>query len=765
MDELVVEFLTESKEMLDTVENDLIALENDPSQSRQLIPAIFRAVHTVKGTTGFFGFSKLESVAHVAENLLSALRDGVIPLTAERSTLLLRFVDSGRKLLQNIEQCGAEGDFDFSELEERLTAAVSNRADGGAASAALIPATAPAVARPAEAAAVFAPETAVAPVPAQAPVSAPVTIEEEADEAAAPEQRTDAGDGGGGARKGPQSDGTVRVRVEILDKLMNLVGELVLARNELLELTTIHEAEPFQATAQRLSLVTSELQEQVMNARMQPIKGLFNRIPRIVRDVAFKSQKLVTLGMEGENTELDKALLEALADPLTHLVRNSVDHGIETPETRAQLGKPLEGHLLLRANHEGGQVVVEVVDDGAGIDTDKIRRKAVEKGLLSAERAAQLSNREALDIIFLAGFSTAKAVTNISGRGVGMDVVRSNIDRIGGSVELSSTPGQGTNVRINLPLTLAIIPALIVISDEQRFAIPQASVLELLCLGQGGSHSEIEYIHGTPVYRLRGKLLPLVHLNRLLGLDKSGEPAAAREVGATIVVLHANDSKFGLVVDDVLDTVEIVVKPLSRQLKRLAIYSGATIMGDGKVALILDVHALGRRGGLAAGAREHLFAEHAGAVVAEHDEKHAIVLFRGPDDARMAIPLGVVSRLEEIPAKSVQTIGGQSYIQYRNRILPLARINDVVVERRQAPRLADGANENKGPDLVHLVVLADRTRMVGLVVDAILDVSDESLAVRGPSSRGGVVFTALVQDRVTEMLDTEIILGFAGARA
>ena len=407
------------------------------------------------------------------------------------------------------------------------------------------------------------------------------------------------------ARGSAVSDSTIRVDVGLLDKLMNLVGELVLARNQVLQFTSQSADSAFLATSQRLNLITTELQGSVMKTRMQPIGNVWSKLPRVVRDLAAACGKEVRLEMEGKETELDKTIIEAIKDPLTHIVRNSVDHGIERPETRVERRKPAEGCLKMRAYHEGGQVIIEITDDGGGIDCERVKQKALQRALITPEQAARMSDHEALYLIFLPGFSTAEKVTNVSGRGVGMDVVKTNIERIGGTVDLQSQPGKGTTLKIKIPLTLAIIPALIVTSGGDRFAIPQVSLLELVRLEVEQASQQIEFIHGAPVYRLRGQLLPFAYLNRELRLNDADDDGLKPSVEATtIVVLQADGHPFGLVVDEINDTEEIVVKPLGKQLKGVASFAGATIMGDGRVALILDVLGLAQRAGVVAEVRD-----------------------------------------------------------------------------------------------------------------------------------------------------------------
>lgn len=484
-----------------------------------------------------------------------------------------------------------------------------------------------------------------------------------------------------------------------------------------------------------------------MKTRMQPIRKVWNKLPRVVRDMSVALGKQIQLEMDGAETELDRTIIEAINDPLVHMVRNSCDHGIESPEVRAKAGKPPQGTLSLRAYHEGGQVNIEIGDDGAGIDVARVKQKAVEKGILRPEQAEKLSDREALNLIFRPGFSTARAVTNVSGRGVGMDVVKSNIEKIGGVVDIFSRPGEGTTVKLKIPLTLAIIPGLVITSGGERFVIPQVSLLELIRLDGDSSGKHIERVHGTPVYRRRGSLLPIAYLNLVLGLKSAGRVEAA-----SMVVLQAGDRQFGLVVDSINDTQEIVVKPLGKQLKERTEYAGATIMGDGRVALILDVLGIGQRSGvLAESRRQARVVEERGTQL--EDEQQRLLLFRSGSFERLAIPLSLVARLEEIPQSAIERAGGCQVVQYRNRILPLVSLRAV---------LEPGASgKDETPDPLQVVVFDDGGHSVGVVVDEILDVAEEVITVRQQSGRDGLLGSAVVGKRVTDFLDLNHVIHVA----
>jgi two-component system chemotaxis sensor kinase CheA len=560
-------------------------------------------------------------------------------------------------------------------------------------------------------------------------------------------------------------DSSVRVDVHLLDKLMNLVGELVLARNQVLQYGKKIKDRNFMAASQRLNLITTELQEGVMKTRMQPIGNIWGQFPRTVRDVALACGKQVVIEMEGKETELDKTIIEAIKDPLTHLVRNSVDHGIESPEARARAGKDATGRVMLRASHEGGQVHIEICDDGAGLDSERIRQKALGKGLVSAEQAIRMTDRDIVNLIFMPGFSTAEKVSKVSGRGVGMDVVRTNIEKIGGTVDVQSRPGLGTTVHMRIPLTLAIIPALIVTGGSERYAIPQACLLELVHLEAEQAASRIERVHGALVHRLRGRLLPLVFLEQALGAEQSR--AADRKGAVNIVVLQANDQQFGLVVDEIKDTEEIVVKPLGRQLKGVSAFAGATIMGDGKVALILDPVGLAQRARVIGGAAQRIVKEQERTAEEKAGgNRQTLLLFQIGQSGRMAVPLSLVARLEEFPRSAVERSGSQQVVQYRGRIMPLVNISAAV----EVSGLAEEGAGSPAHSPLQVLVHSDSGRSVGLVVDRILDIVEQEILVEKVGQRRGVLGSAVVQKRVTDLLDIHELLrltqpGFARAAA
>ncbi len=730
LDDVVKEFLVESYENLDALDRALVELEQAPDDKENLA-SIFRTIHTIKGTCGFLGFSKLESISHVGESLLSRMRDGKLRLNAEIATGLLAMVDAVRNILTNIERTAAEGDDDYTSLVATLNRLnVSDTAAAPAPSMAapmadVIP-PAPVLVAPAAPPQLHVVEAAARPV----------------EDAAAEERQVPAERRTGDDRRAPVNDASLRVDVGLLDKLMNLVGELVLARNQILQFTGSQADPAFSSATQRLNLVTSELQEGVMKTRMQPIDNVWSKFPRVVRDLATTCRKQVRLEMIGKDTELDKTIIEAIKDPLTHIVRNSVDHGIETPEARIARGKPGEGVLRLKAFHEGGQINIEIADDGSGIDPEKIRRKAVDRQLVTAEQAARMSDPEVLRMIFLPGFSTAEKITNVSGRGVGMDVVKTNIEKIGGTVDIQSVSGEGTTLKIRIPLTLAIIPALMVSTGGEMFAIPQVSLLELVRLEGEQLRTGIEHIGGAAFHRLRGNLLPLVLLHKELRLESVGEHDIVN-----IVVLKADDRQFGLVVDAVNDTEEIVVKPLGRLLKSVVVFAGATIMGDGHVALILDVTRLAQQANVLGQADDRRTQKLTDTAKGQGGDEETWLLFRANGTERMAIPLRLVARLEEFPSTVIESSGGQDVVQYRGEIMPLISLGRFFG--------GDGSTETEPRQVI---VFTDRGRSVGLVVDQILDVVNEAATARRSSSRSGTVGSAVIQHLVTDLIDVQAIL-------
>jgi two-component system chemotaxis sensor kinase CheA len=730
MDELTREFLIESQEGLDRMERCLTELEERP-QDAGLIGDIFRSVHTIKGTTGFLGFKRLEKLAHAGENLLGLVREGKITADGPTTTGLLQLMDGLRSILKSIETESTEGDGEdtllIARLEElQLPAQAREKHVRMRAGAASVSAIAELPQEQAQALPQSAAETAqpsVAPAMKAVPEKASVEAEVEAGK-----PRTQ--------MAGTAAESTLRVDVTLLNRMMNLVGELVLTRNQVLQATA---ADPnLTLLSRRLDMVTADLRESVMKARMQPVSNIFSKMPRIVRDLSQSLGRKVRLQMEGQETELDKSLLEAIKDPLTHAVRNSLDHGIEPPDVRQAAGKDPEGTLRLRAMQEGSHVVIEVSDDGAGIGVERVRQKAVERGLITAEKAGLMVERELLQLVFLPGFSTAATVTNVSGRGVGMDVVKTNVEKIGGKVEIESRPGQGTTLRMRIPLTMAIIPALIVRSVEQSFALPQGALSELVHVPPEQAAAAIEWMEGAPLYRLRGKLLPLVFLDRLLMPDKEHKGSTERD--NFIAVLNADGRQFGLVVDGLADPEEIVVKPLSAVLKNIGLYSGATVLGNADLALILDPGAIALRAGVTMTAEEKT-GRGAEAETEADTAKSMEYLLVEVAERQAAVPLADVLRIEQVKISRIEYIGYRPVLNFEGQLLPVEDSGGVLAAVADNPEAQ-----------IIVVVCREGSRQVGIAVSHVLDVAaGGDLFEAGTNARAGGV--TLLKNRVTGVVE------------
>ncbi|MFZ4602934.1 MAG: chemotaxis protein CheW [Caulobacterales bacterium] len=747
MDDLLSEFLTETAENLEVIDTELVRFESDPRDEATL-NNIFRLVHTIKGTCGFLGLPRLEAVAHAGETLLGKFRDKTLAVTPEAVTLVLRSIDRIKEILVGLETAGAELPGDDSAIIEGLQAAAEGKFAAPAAAAALPPAAHPVgpngerwdadlqrFLRPgevslAELEAAFQ-NTAAEPAPVQAP---PPSAAPPPAPPPPPRLDLDADDDDIGAKLGrEQASQTIRVSVDVLEELMNTVSELVLTRNQLLQMVRGLNESEFKAPLQRLSNITADLQDRVMKTRMQPVGAAWRKLPRIVRDICRDTGKRIDLRLEGEATELDRQVLELIKDPLTHMVRNSADHGVEAPEVRVSKGKPDTGVIRLSAHHEGGHIIILVQDDGAGLSTARIREKAIEKGLVGAAEAAALTDQQIHRFIFAPGFSTAAKVTNLSGRGVGMDVVKTNIEVIGGSIELQSTEGAGTTFRIKIPLTLAIVSALILGAGGQRFAMPQTSVLELVRVGPGADH-QIDAINRTPVLRLREKLLPLLDLGEALKLATS-DAAAAR--ARYVVVMQVGATRFGVVVDEVHDTEEIVVKPLATLLRGAALLSGATILGNGSVVVILDPNGLADALGSAQQVGEA--ANAADAASAASEGRQSLLLFRAGSGGVKAAPLMLITRLEEAEPSAIERADGRAVMQYRGALMPVIHAGGDHMFR----------TEGRQP----VLVFSHGDQPFGLAVDEIVDIVHEDLTLDLAADRPGVIGAALVRGKATEIID------------
>jgi two-component system chemotaxis sensor kinase CheA len=770
MDDLLREFLTETNESLDVVDVELVKFEQEPNNAR-ILDNIFRLVHTIKGTCGFLGLSRLEALAHAAETLMGKFREGA-PVTPAAVSLILRTIDRIKSILAQLEAAEGEEpageDRDLIDLLEEMALAKAEPAPAAPkkaeTSGTLVMQILERELRPGEVSldelerafretevelvAPDAPEAADEAGPdadagstqgidftrVAAEIEARMTRAAPKAEKAVQKPVADDGEDGKGEAKASVSSQSIRVNVETLEHLMTMVSELVLTRNQLLEIVRRHEDSEFKVPLQRLSNVTAELQEGVMKTRMQPIGNAWQKLPRIVRDLAQELDKQIELEMIGAETELDRQVLELIKDPLTHMVRNSADHGLERPEDRKRSGKSEKGVIRLSAYHEGGHIIIEIADDGRGLDIDRIKAKVIDNGLASEAELEKMSENQIFKYIFAPGFSTAAAVTSVSGRGVGMDVVRTNIEMIGGSIDLKSAMGKGTTVTIKIPLTLAIVSTLIVESAGDRFAIPQLSVVELVRV-QSNSEHRIERIKDTPVLRLRNKLLPLVSLARLLGTE---EPETTGDDGF-IVVMQVGNQTFGVVVDGVFHTEEIVVKPMSKMLRHITMFSGNTILGDGSVIMIVDPNGVASAIGTAVSAEPADHGADGGVRTVEDQNTVSMLLFRAGSAEPKAVPLSLVTRLEEFEAEKIEHSNGRDLVQYRGSLMPLVYI--------------DPAGRRRTEGTQPMLVFSDAGRSMGLVVDEIVDIVEERLHIEVGSEVPGILGSAVIKGRATEIID------------
>jgi two-component system chemotaxis sensor kinase CheA len=793
MDDLLTEFITETSESLTVIDTDLVKFEQNP-KDEAILGNIFRLVHTVKGTCGFLGLPRLETVAHAGEDVLGKFRDGELEVTPEAVTLILKCIDSIRDLMTELEENGEEPEGDDSQLIAELRAMASGQAAPTPEAAAAVAAAADKAPSANEFGAPVAAELlaeveeavaagkkaasdkqmaaeqdheAAAPPSNEfgAPVAAEllaeveeavaagkkaasnkqIAAEAEAEKAkkpaavpaktakkAAPAKKDD------GKKKEPSlASQSIRVNVELLEGLMTLVSELVLTRNSLLQMVRGHEDSEFTVPLQRLSHITSDLQEGVMKTRMQPIGNAWAKLPRIIRDLTVETGKKIELKMLGAETELDRQILELIKDPLTHMVRNSADHGLESPEEREAVGKPKTGSVILNAFHEGGHIVIEISDDGRGLNLERIAAKALENGLVTEIELESMSDQQIAQFIFKAGLSTAEKVTSVSGRGVGMDVVRTNVEKIGGHIELKTVSGKGTTCTIKIPLTLAIVSALIVECTGERFAIPQISVLELV-RASSQSDNAVEMINNSPVLRLRNRLLPLVSLHDLL---KLGTPKEEKDDEMFVVVTQVGAYSFGIIVDRVFDTEEIVVKPVAPILRNIGFYSGNTILGDGSVIMILDPNGIssatgqGQAGEDTAKKTEHISLE---------EGKTSLLIFRAGDEGLKAVPLALIARLEEIDMVTTERSHGQHVVQYRSHLMPLIPFDD--------------GHQWKTEGRQPILVFTDRDRSMGLVVDEIIDIVEDRLKIELSAELDGLIGSAVIAGKATGIVDAGYFL-------
>ncbi len=749
MDDLLKEFLTETNESLDVVDNQLVKFEQEPNNAK-ILDNIFRLVHTIKGTCGFLGLPRLEALAHAAETLMGKFRDGM-PATEEAVTLILTTIDRIKEILAQLEASQAEPEGADQDLIDQLHDMVERGIKATLAPAAQAGATPQVLERPLRPGEVSldelerafreTPIETVAPAPAVPAATAPVTAAPKAREKPVARKITAESETGEGDRVANQS---IRVNVETLEHLMTMVSELVLTRNQLLEISRRNEENEFKVPLQRLSNVTAELQEGVMKTRMQPIGNAWQKLPRIVRDLSSELGKHIELEMHGADTELDRQVLDLIKDPLTHMVRNSADHGLESPAERLRAGKPEQGAIRLSAYHEGGHIIICIADNGRGLNTERIRAKAIANGIVTEAELDKMTEAQIHRFIFAPGFSTAAAVTSVSGRGVGMDVVRTNIDQIGGTIDVKSVAGEGTSITVKIPLTLAIVSALIVEAAGDRFAIPQLAVVELV-RARANSEHRIERIKDTPVLRLRNKLLPLMHLKKLLKID-DGAPSDPEN--GFIVVTQVGSQTFGIVVDGVFHTEEIVIKPMSTKLRHISMFSGNTILGDGAVIMIIDPNGIAQALGTSGAAQHEIADENAAMRATAAEQLTSLLVFRAGSSQPKAVPLALITRLEEIASDKIELSNGRYMVQYREKLMPLVQMEGVEV--------GTGGVQP-------ILVFADDGRAMGLVVDEIIDIVEERLHIEVASNRDGILGSAVIKGQATEVIDVGHFLPMAFA--
>lgn len=780
MDELIEDFLVETNEGLAALDNDLVSLEKNPHDA-EIIGKIFRVMHTIKGTCGFLGLSRLEKIAHAGEDIFDKIRDGNFNVSPEIISLVFESLDKIKEIMAHIEKNESEPEGNDTDLIGRLRACA---ASGGAAvttpAKEVVPPPPPSVAEPAtgipqdnddlqrlfdetESLVDLSPapshekeesgasqigdsdelqrlfDATESLVEIQQPVAEQqLEVPQEIITPAAKEIPHKAPEKDLHAKSEDKnkkhSNQSIRVNLDILEDLMQKASELVLTRNQLMQIMRQQQNTSFNLALQRLNGITTELQESVMKTRMQPVGNAWTKLPRIIRDLTVELGKKIELKMSGEDTELDRHLLEAITDPLTHMIRNSADHGIEKPEKRLAAGKPETGIIELKAYHGGGYIIMEIIDDGNGINPEIIKNKAIEKGLVSASDAQDLSNSQIFQFIFAPGFSTAATVTSVSGRGVGMDVVKTNIEGISGTVSLESTLGKGSTFTIKIPLTLAIMPILQVAVKKQKFAIPQINVLEIVKVSKT-STVKIETVNHKPLLRLRGKLLPLVSLSETLQLGKCD--IENEDLSKFIVVCEVGKYHFGIIVDEVFETEEIVVKPVSPILKHIEVYSGCTILGDGSVILILDPNGIARSSGDILQSNDHAeYTDHA-AILA--GEESSFIVFRAGDATHKVVPLELISRLEEIDVSSIEYSRGMPVVQYRGDLMRVVQID----KNYKIPK--EGVQE--------MLVLSDNEKIMGLVVEEILDIARCSISNQMSGGKNGFLGSIVINGKTCDVID------------
>jgi len=762
-DDILVEFIIEAREILDQLDLDFVLLEKTPDD-KKLVGNIFRAIHTLKGSSGFFAFKRLEKVTHAGETLLGKIRDGSLELDKQKTSLLLDTLDAVREIVAGIEATNTEPEGDNSQLIEDLLNLANgvaladkklnepvqaiplpkdllNLANGVVLADKKLSEAVQAIPLPIEPSKEAVEQILEAQIAAPPPHE-PATVATHSATSAPPAAAQELG-----VETLQEIAQPVKVNLDLLDKLMNLVSEMVLARNRLLPFAADFGDHNFSGAVRTIDLLTQELQERMMMTRMQPISHIWSKFPRLIRDVSNECGKQVNLIQDGADTELDRTLLDAIRDPLVHIIRNCIDHGIETPEQRAHLGKPAMGQVLLKASHENGMVVIQIADDGGGVDFELVRQKSIEKKLLTAEHALTLTEMQLLEYIFLPGFSTKSVVTNLSGRGVGMDVVKTNIAKIGGSIEIDSPRGVGTNICLKIPLTLAVMPALFVRCEEERYAIPQNSIVEMVRLDLAYDSAGLEDFYGLPVFRLRNKLAPLLLLNHQLNLSQK---FPGKDAVVNIALLQSGGIQFGLLVDEVLNMQEVVVKPLGPLFSGSTDFAGATILGNGSVALILDVAGMANNSGLVAKIQARPL--NPVQIAAEVSvEQIPMLLFELPGLEFTAIPLECVDRLESFTVEKIQKNGKREVVQYGDGLMHLLRLNEYI----------DGASPTSVKSQEPLSVIAHYVNglPMGLVVGKVHDIIQVPQIMQETNSQQrGLKGCVILNGRVINVIDVQEIL-------
>jgi len=763
--QIVKEFLIESFENLSNISDQLTQYENE-RENKDLLNSIYRKVHTLKGSANFLNYKKLQEVTHNAENLLDDLREKKVELSSNIIDVLLKTFDCCQVILQNIESNDKEGNIDIAGLIDELKRIQQAHS---------LKENILEMRSPLSTGTVFSHDSFKGIEMKKASNSSHIPTEDVSSNEAGlkivlpeigpskEEVSTEVKDEKEETPTKNIADSVVRVNVELLDKIMNVVGELVLNRNQILQYAGSYENSELNRLAQQLNGITTELQTDIMTTRMQPVGTVFAKFDRVVRDLSRSQDKKIKLSVLGKETELDKTLLDAIRDPLTHLIRNAADHGIETPEKRTQNGKSNEGHIQIRAYHEGGQVTIEIQDDGQGLDPEKISRKALEKGIVTKDELERMSKNQIQSLIMMPGFSTVDKVTNLSGRGVGMDVVKSNIEKIGGSVDISSEPGNGSVFKLKIPLTLAIVPALVIEARKETFAIPQVNLVELVRIEDEHIDKKIERIHQNEFFRLRGNLIPVFRLGKELDLEPVSQDEITKNIdkSLSVAVLNAEGVTYGLIVDQVLDTQEIVVKPLSKNLKELSVFAGATIMGDGHVALIVD--ALGFYNKVTTGTVNKAMKSNVKVEESEdqdsYSESKEILLTELGDGQDYGIPLVLVSRLEELSCSSIEWSGDRALMRYRNKSMPLIDMEKALDLKGDSLLARVKNTEVDKNDRFDCVVVKIGGQSLGLVVKEIKDIAiTDSEVSNDIVAHPGMMGTVFIGERTITIIDVHTVL-------